>query len=129
MECSSLLVITLALCHPSFGSFSDSHGDPLGRTQSTETIIHPVSDVKGNSSLQGSGNRADSAILPNTEETRKQNESASTGASTVTLPYSLTGVADTNSSVTMVNQSSVKSQDSLSEGRRARVDNHPQTGK
>ncbi|XP_051932756.1 proline-rich transmembrane protein 3-like [Hippocampus zosterae] len=128
MECSSLLVITLALCHPSLGSFSDSHGDSLGRTQSTEAIIHPVSEVRGNSSVLGSGNRVDSAILPLTEETRKQNESASTSASTVTLPLSLTGVANTNYSVTMLNQSSVKSPDSLLEGRRARVDHRPQTG-
>ncbi|XP_061544357.1 uncharacterized protein LOC133408960 [Phycodurus eques] len=65
MECSSLLVVTLALCHPSLGSVSDSHGNSDARTQSTETIVHPVSDViRGNSSVQGSGDRLDTAILP-----------------------------------------------------------------
>ncbi|XP_077429006.1 proline-rich transmembrane protein 3 [Vanacampus margaritifer] len=123
MEFSSLLIIALALCQPSLGSFSDS----VGRTQSTETIVSPASKViRGNGSEQGSGNRLDSAIPPITEETRKQNELTSTGASTTTLPHSLTGATNTNSSVIILNHSSVKSQDTLLEG--TRVDNNAQTG-
>ncbi|XP_068508478.1 proline-rich transmembrane protein 3-like [Syngnathus scovelli] len=121
MECSSLLfVITLALC-PSLGSFSDSHGDLIGRTQSTESIIHPVDDI-----IRGNSSRLDRAIPPVTEETRKQKKL--TSSEVITLPHSLSGTANTNSSVTKLNHSSVKSQDILLEGSRARVDNHAQTG-
>ncbi|XP_061687701.1 proline-rich transmembrane protein 3-like isoform X2 [Syngnathoides biaculeatus] len=127
MESSSLLVITLALSLPSLGSFLNSHGISKERTQSTETVVHPVSEVvRRNSSVQGSGDRPDTLIRPIPEETGAQKEMTPVAGSAVTLRHSVTGTADSRSSVTMLNV--VKSQDTHLKGRGARVDIPAKTG-